>query len=634
MLNFQIERLKQLPLRREETWQGGRVRLAWVMEEKDKPFRPWTPLWVSVGTKLVSQPHPMLPENNTYATALEALVNFACDETRAGYRPGKLEVNNAGLAEHLEGVLKEAGISVTFREKLPTFNRMVDDLLMHLMGRDPIPGPLSVKGVTVERMRTFAEAAAAFFEAEPWDILTDEDLIRIESPIAPDMGLRYVSVLGAAGQTFGLGFFSSPEQMQRMRESDHPSKFFATDSVWSLTFDPITDLPYGDADLWEDHHLPVADSDMYPFVAKFENRGKCRRPNGQALAFFEGLLRAITEANEGEIDSGRWTKTVETFDGAREYTLVIPSLLEDLSLEDDTARRKGMPDRRVMEKSMMDIQRLLAEHEFKDIDEANAFLQEHAMGKGISHKTADTPLEKTQDMVYEAFEATGRRRVLLARKALEISEDCADAYNLLAEEARTLEKTLEWYRKGITAGERALGERYFKEEAGHFWGLIETRSYMRARQGLADSLKDLGEIEEATDHYLDMLRLNPNDNQGVRYSLLACLLDLNQNDKAGKLLKQFNDDAMAVWTYGEALLAFRLDGESVTSEKLLKQAITANRHVSQYLLGLKPLPDVFPNGYSLGSEDEAIVCADEIGLAWKQTPGALDWLKSKTEKKN
>jgi Tetratricopeptide repeat len=40
---------------------------------------------------------------------------------------------------------------------------------------------------------------------------------------------------------------------------------------------------------------------------------------------------------------------------------------------------------------------------------------------------------------------------------------------------------------------------------------------MRARAGLAATLDALGDVEAAIGHYRDMLRLNPGDNQGIRY---------------------------------------------------------------------------------------------------------------------
>ena len=143
----------------------------------------------------------------------------------------------------------------------------------------------------------------------------------------------------------------------------------------------------------------------------------------------------------------------------------------------------------------------------------------------IAGHRGDEATAKAQDVMYEAWErTTSRSRTALARKALGISPLCADAYVLLAEEARSLEEARDLYAKGVEAGELALGPRGFNEYAGHFWGFLETRPYMRARAGLASTLLQLGDIDGALVHYRDMLGLNPNDNQGIRYVLAGCLL--------------------------------------------------------------------------------------------------------------
>ena len=55
---------------------------------------------------------------------------------------------------------------------------------------------------------------------------------------------------------------------------------------------------------------------------------------------------------------------------------------------------------------------------------------------GLGGETGEeTPLDRAQEVMYRAFEASGAEQVRLARKALEISPDCADAYVLLAEHA-------------------------------------------------------------------------------------------------------------------------------------------------------------------------------------------------------
>ena len=91
--------------------------------------------------------------------------------------------------------------------------------------------------------------------------------------------------------------------------------------------------------------------------------------------------------------------------------------------------------------------------------------------------TATTPLEQAQDLVYQAVEVRGRRRIQLARKALELSTDCADVYVVLAEQAASPETACDLYAQAVTAGERALGPLTFEEHAGYFWGMIQTKPY-------------------------------------------------------------------------------------------------------------------------------------------------------------
>src|SRR6516225_3912723 len=87
----------------------------------------------------------------------------------------------------------------------------------------------------------------------------------------------------------------------------------------------------------------------------------------------------------------------------------------------------------------------------------------------------DTPLGKAQALMYRAFEEPDEQnRIQLARDALAISPDCADAYVLLAEHATSRKEALRLYEQGVAAGERALGAAAFERDAGHFWGLLET----------------------------------------------------------------------------------------------------------------------------------------------------------------
>jgi tetratricopeptide (TPR) repeat protein len=631
-MNFQVERLKQLPQRKNDVWQGGLVRLPmWVQEENREPYRPWMAGWISVKSNLIHTTALQPREEITFETALQALANFACNNKLAGYRPSKIEVKDPALAGHLSGLLAEADIVVEQRSKLFTFDEMIADMAEHIGGRPLVPSALDVKGVTVESMRCFADAASKFYQSRPWQYLTDEDLIEVKSPFV-DASLRYFTVLGAGGATFGMGFFDSVQQFESLFEQkDHAT--LATDKHWSVVFGPITEMPFGDADLWEEHHLPVAGKDAYPVAICFQPRGKQRRPGPDILTFLEGLMRTLAQTTEEEIDSGRWKKHVTTSKGEMDFTSSLPDLLkpDEKDSRKKVKMRGGMPDRRSMERMQMDIHRMIEGRDFSSVDELQEFLNKNAVGKEIPHQADMTPLEQAQDLMYDAFDSRGRKQLQLARKAIEICPDCADAYVLLAERCSDIQKAKKLYEQGVAAGERALGEKFFEEEAGSFWGILQTRPYMRARLGLAQCLEESGQMEEAAHHYRELLRLNPMDNQEVRHLLLACLLEMNVNDEAEQLLKKYKDDKhLAIGSYARALLTFRQKGNTAIARKHLQKALSVNKYVPQHLLGYEELPEFLPPSYSLGFEEEAIICADMLIDVWDDTPGAIEWLESQT----
>jgi tetratricopeptide (TPR) repeat protein len=275
------------------------------------------------------------------------------------------------------------------------------------------------------------------------------------------------------------------------------------------------------------------------------------------------------------------------------------------------------------------LKRFMAGSEFDDIDQANETIRRRFSGPmDAIPSTASTPLEKAQETAYRAVESSGRRRIQLVRKALELSGDCADAYVILAERTEDVAQALDLYTQGGAAGERALGPQVFAENAGRFWGLIATRPYMRARFGLAQCLEELGRRDEAIGHYRELLRLNPTDNQGVRYRLLTALFTSALDGEAGVLLEQFGDEPTAMWLYARTLWTFRREGDSPVARASLRRALGTNRRVPKYLIGKKELPHADPPSYALRSDEEAVICARALADAWQATPGAVDWLRT------
>lgn len=247
-------------------------------------------------------------------------------------------------------------------------------------------------------------------------------------------------------------------------------------------------------------------------------------------------------------------------------------------------------------------------------------------------RSALAALDRAQQLIYNAWEApTAKRRVELAQRALALSPICADAYVLLAEHAKSgSDEELDLWRRGVEAGRAAIGEADFEEYAGMFWGLLETRPYMRARLGLAQALWTRGAQAEAIDHLRDVLRLNPDDNQGIRYILAARLSEAAQDNDLAALLDEYPDDDAAAWGWTATLLAFRRKGDTENSRMLLAQAQAGNEHVLVYLTGEVAIPKRAPAYYSPGEKSEAILYAQEFHRAWIGTPGAVDWLRAHT----
>jgi len=295
---------------------------------------------------------------------------------------------------------------------------------------------------------------------------------------------------------------------------------------------------------------------------------------------------------------------------------------------------KDMSDPRVLRaeaaRASEQLDRIVRGREFESDEEFNKFLQS-LVGKSYDEIEMPelTPGDRAQDLVYDAWEEeNAKRRTGMARKALELWPDCADAYCVLAEEATTSDEERRMLEAAVAAGERAIGPEPFKEDVGRFWRIHATRPYMRARFLLANFLWDKGEDEAAIKHARELLRLNPRDNQGVRHSLVGWLLASGNNRAAVVLLDRHDEDS-AGWEYARALLEFRTWGDADRARDTLERAFQSNEVLPEYLIALRPEPDELPDSSSLEIDEEAVLVLHDLGEAWQMTPGALDWLRDR-----
>lgn len=254
-------------------------------------------------------------------------------------------------------------------------------------------------------------------------------------------------------------------------------------------------------------------------------------------------------------------------------------------------------------------------------------------GKDMLQVWPSNERDRAQVLVYEAMDIhvhDKQKAYEMCLSALELDRDCTDALTMLSERERTPMSRAKMLRSAIESGRQELGPNYFKSEVGNFWGIVETRPYMRALHQYALCLLGSGSaasLDEAIETLEDMLRLNPRDNQGARLSLIGAYLTGKRYRCAKRLLQRYDDRDQAVWNWSRALLAHVLITRDRAS-KALHRAIRCNPHVVQYFLPATEMPPGEGSFDAHGKPSEARMCANVLWSAWKAHPRTRKWLES------
>jgi tetratricopeptide (TPR) repeat protein len=280
-----------------------------------------------------------------------------------------------------------------------------------------------------------------------------------------------------------------------------------------------------------------------------------------------------------------------------------------------------MPTEQALQEALAEIQG----QNFETVEEINDFITSK-LNTPAPKKVPRTNKERAQQLVYDAMEVQGPKRYKLAEEAINLNPNCVDAYVILIENSTSLQEALMLSEKAMKIGEKELGKAFFVENKGHFWGMYETRPYMRAKAQYADALYQLGNINETIQQYEEILVLNPNDNLGARYMLFALYLDKGELSKAEKLLKQYEEET-AHGLYNKLLLELLKNGFSTKAVKILKEVKKQNPYVIPFLTGKKRLPKHMPEYHGWGDENEAVIYVDEHLHLWKKIEGVQEWLK-------
>jgi tetratricopeptide (TPR) repeat protein len=578
------------------TWEVGAVRLnLWLPRRDREPYRPWVVLCRRAGSR------GSVTSDFGDGDSLPELVRNVLRQAAAQWQsqPAQVEVADTELAGILETLLAGTGVPVEVNLDLPALRRRLKELVLRATPDDPTPGPLAGAGVTLEQLAAFTSAAAELF-AGPWGLLSFGDWVRVEAPEVEE-GLRWFSLEDRGGRprlVFATNPESAPEEWMEdwddedgdgeeedREDEDWDEEDWEEDSEedeerWLVELGHPWELPLSDLELWERHGLPWIGEKLAP-VARFFSWDDVERPDARQLAFLEGLLRALARMTEEKLDAGPWEEEVPTFQGPLRLVLSLPHLPSPEELE--------------------------------------------APGDG-------TPAERVAALMERARWAPGREAIQLARRALEIWPDCAEAYVLLAERTKERESSRRLFAEGVAAGERALGPEVL-DAPGQLWERVEACPYLQALLGLAQALVDLDQREEAATHFRALLRHDPDDHLGARRPFANLLLELGRDDEAEEVLAPCPDELLlADVVYLKALVAFRREGDSPEARRRLRSALKLNPSFPLFLFSNLNFVPRFRAGDSvLGGADEIVAWFGRYQTPWSNTPGALEWLAERSE---
>jgi hypothetical protein len=231
-----------------------------------------------------------------------------------------------------------------------------------------------------------------------------------------------------------------------------------------------------------------------------------------------------------------------------------------------------------------------------------------------------------REHVEEALEAAGPRRVELARAALSIWPDCAEAWRAIASASAGTAR-VEALRKAVAAALRALG-RDPAGEASPAGDSEDARSLFAARAAFAEALRGAGDVERAFEQDRRLLAEDPDDTAGAATGAVARLLAAGRDAEAEAALARRAEDAAAGWAWLRVLAAWRAQDRTAAAFALAEAMLTSPMTGSLLCAGDARLPD--PEGAAAAdARREAERAARAILPAWTATPGAIEWLRGK-----
>ncbi len=299
---------------------------------------------------------------------------------------------------------------------------------------------------------------------------------------------------------------------------------------------------------------------------------------------------------------------------------------------------------RESEKALKAMHQFLDENGAEDMtmDDVNGLLQKFTedynsnLPGRITEKTAKT----ADDYLELAEEApTKAQAEKYIKKALELEPDNMDAVSASLDLIED-DSTWEYYQKlseAVKNGAKLMEKKGFMDEnsIGEYWGILETRPYMRLLNRYAEFMAEAGMMSLAAREYEEMIRLSENDNLGVRYSLMHVYAFLEQEEPALELHKRYDGYEETQMLLPLSVLYFKR-GDFDKAEDYLKRLCATNKDTKKFFRAIKKdkldhyVEEISGYGYQPFTIQELIVELMENSFLFRMVPLYMEWAYEKT----
>ena len=302
------------------------------------------------------------------------------------------------------------------------------------------------------------------------------------------------------------------------------------------------------------------------------------------------------------------------------------------------------------EKVLKELSAIIDAHEegFNSEKDLDALIQKFLEEKNAkaSFGAANFEPETADDYLELADETDSRKeRLEYLNKALALEPDNLDAMRMKATlTTKHFHEFLEELSKLLKKGTRQMEkEGFFADDCrGNFWGIVETRPYMRLRHAYMRTLMECRMLRRAAEECEEMLALCEDDNLGVRYDLMHLYAMLEEEKPARAVMEKFHSEKETQMLLPFSILHFKL-GHMDEALSALKRLSRVNKDTKKFLKAMMSedienvFPEMSPYGYRASCIEELFVEISSYPFLFENAFPYFDWayqaLKKRPAKK-